>query len=226
MVWIGATEVSTKSLMVDFVTLAPFIVWFFISIAAIIEYNKIQWYAPVACASYSTLLCGVATYRLWQHTHFQRAVQYHTQANDGEGGKKPYKYCRPDTWIAGFFASVALIWAILDIVANASISKAKAYHMPCNGECGTCTWDKHCKEWAAGVMADNPLTQICPPARHLASSTSDATFSCVADCAWMFLTSLFTFLWLIVLCRKPPKAAVHASAGSELSATPAPRVQA
>ena len=101
---------------------------------------------------------------------------------------------------------VSFGWGVLCLVVNATtIAPAKTLESyPCNGECGRCAVDPFCGVWAANLTATTPIVNICPPARGQHSPDSDATFSCVADGAWMLLTGVLTLFWLCCLHRPPP----------------------
>ena len=83
-------------------------------------------------------------------------------------------------------------------MANASVRKAA---QPCP-VCGNCTAvDPHCTAWASALMTAHPLTNICPPGLPPEEHTSNTTFSCLADAAWMYLTAAFALLWVLLLLR-------------------------
>lgn len=213
-------RLSSASLLCDVVTLLPFVTWLIVSIAAVAAYSQIQWFAPIACSVYSSLLCGVATYRLWRRTHV-RAIIYLTISEGPETSQKAPLQCGREACLAAAFSLVALAWGITDAVAMAQVGRLRNSDLPqpCGGSCGNCSSDPHCTAWAATVTAAVPLVAVCPPARHHTSSESNATFSCVADAAWMFLTFGVSVLWLlfVVVRRRAPSPAVVAASGGRES---------
>ena len=168
------------SVACDALTVMPFVGMTIFSAAAIIAYAQLAWFAPIACSIFSTLLSAVATYRLWRRTHV-RAVLY-IVVDDPAEKEAASSRCGAEALLAGFFAVIALGWAIVDILGIVQIASARnALPQPCGGVCGTCATDPHCAAWAANVSVTNPIVNVCPPARRHSSSESNATFSCVAD---------------------------------------------
>ena len=60
------------SLIVDIITLLPFLGWAVMSIFAIPSYLGEGWIAPVIISIGSTILCGFATRELWLRSHAMR----------------------------------------------------------------------------------------------------------------------------------------------------------
>ena len=195
-----------RSVLCDALTLLPFVAWLGVSVAAIVLYSQIEWYAPIACATYSTVMSGVATAQLWRRSHVR--VIYLQIDNGPKPVEKEDKRLRRDLCVGCLFAVLSLSWAIVDIVAGAQISAAsRTFPQPCNGLCGTCESDPHCREWAAHVALTTPIAAVCPTAVRHASTEGNATFSCIADGAWMFLTFGGTMLWIgSLLLRKTARA--------------------
>ena len=197
---------DSRSALCDAVTILPFLIWLGVSIAAIADYSRIEWYAPIACATYSTIMSGVATVQLWRRSHV-RIIYLHI--DDGPAHlDKEGRRLRCDLCVACFFALVSLAWAVVDLVANAHISAAKkTLPLPCYGICSTCTADPHCQAWSANVSLSTPIVAVCPTAARHTLKEGNATFSCVADAAWMFLTFGATTLWISsLLLRKSGRA--------------------
>lgn len=217
-------DFSLLSVVIDFITILPFVGWLIMSLSAIPAYAAISWWAPIACAVVTTIICGLATANMWRRSH-SRAVIYLVMEDPMTGSANETKnrcITRCDTWMALICMVICVVWASLCMVANASVRRIE---QPCPGLCGNCSVDFHCHAWAKEVRAAHSLTNICPPAQHDEKSTSNATFSCVADAAWMFLTAAFALAWALFLLR--PKQAGgrtrKVSAGSEMTgAAPAP----
>lgn len=161
-------------------------------------------YAPIACATFTTVLCAFATYRLWRRTHTRAAIYivFDADASISAASKQRSATCRFDV-MALLSVIVTAAWGTLNIVTNVvAIAPARAL-MPCDGECGTCSIDPHCRAWSEAVLANSSLAAICPPARGERGKDSNATFSCVADAAWMLLTCVFTLFWLCCSLFRP-----------------------
>ena len=213
-----------RSTFCDAITLGPFLVWLAVSVAAIVSYGQIGWYAPIACATYSTIMSAVATVNLWGRSHVR---MIYLQIDDGpmqmekEGSRLRWDLC-----VGCFFAMLALAWAIVDVVAISQISAAsQTLPQPCDGRCGACTSDPHCKVWAANMALTTPIVAVCPTARRHTSTEGNATFSCTADAAWMFLTFSATVIWICSLLTRKPHGARPVVSGIETVSPPpnAPR---
>ena len=210
--------------MCDALTVIPFASWMAVSIGAVVSYAQIGWMAPVCCACYSTVLCGVATAQLWRRTHVRAAIYLTVVPEERSAEQRRalrQRCCRPEVVLAAAFSLIALAWGVLDIAVNASVIAPAKGSIPCDGKCGSCESDPHCTAWAANITAQHPVADLCPPARHHSSSESDATFSCVADGAWMFLVFALTVLWLLSLVlRRPPPAQPKEHKGMSLEEAP------
>ena len=67
-------DIGVSSLVVDVLSILPMLVWGVTSVAAIVSYGSMQWFAPVACAAYSSALCAIATVQMWRKTHVRAAI--------------------------------------------------------------------------------------------------------------------------------------------------------
>ena len=56
-------------MLLDLMSVVPLITWAFVAIAAIPVYARISWFAPVACAVYTGLVCSIGAVVLWRRTH-------------------------------------------------------------------------------------------------------------------------------------------------------------
>ena len=130
--------------------------------------------------------------------------------DETQGGKRCAR--SPETAIALGCALICILWAVLCLIANTQITSRPK---PCAG-CGNCSVDLRCKKWSAAVQEEWPLSHICPPAEHPEDSSSNVTFSCVADAAWMFVTATFALFWALCLLRKPRRALGHANQAADL----------
>ena len=191
-------------LWIDLLSVAPLLVWMVVAVAAIPTYARIGWFAPVACASFTFIICLYGSIMLWRRTHYLRRRVVYLVIGSEIATTPPTKLGnRIQIFIAGSAVSISLVWAILDIVANAQFRSRTAL-MPCDGKCAECVVDPHCQAWADGVRAAHPLTNVCPPPQN-PSGTTDSTFSCAADMGWMFVTAAISCVWLItVACRHQP----------------------
>lgn len=171
-------------------------------------YARIGWFAPIGCALFTFVVCLYGTIMMWRRTHYLRRRVVYLVLGDQVAPKPPTKRGNCiQAIIAGAAVTISLVWAILDIVANAQFRSQRSL-MPCNGKCAECTTDPHCRAWADAVLAAFPLTNICPPPQN-PSGTTDSTFSCAADMAWMFVTAAISSVWLLtVACRRSQSSAV------------------
>ena len=196
---------------VDLLSVAPLLVWMVVAVAATPIYFRIGWYAPIACASFTFVVCCYGSIMVWRRTHYLRRRVVYLVLGSQVNATPPTKLGnRIQAFVAGAAVSISLIWAILDIVANAQFRSQQPL-MPCDGKCAECVIDPHCRAWADAVRVAQPLTNICPPPQN-PSGTTDSTFSCAADMAWMFVTAAISSVWFItVVCRSQPAAEPNVS---------------
>ena len=204
---IKGNSISAGTVLFDVLSVLPLLVWGIVSLAAVVAYGRMQWFAPISCAVYSTVLCAIATIQLWRRTHIRAAIYIVIdEVGKPQRTPSPHRCCTAPTILATTMMLIAFGWGLLCFAVNATaIAPAKALDSyPCGGSCGGCTVDPHCRTWAANLTATQPIVNICPPARGHLSDDSDATFSCVADGAWMLLTAVLTLLWAGCLQRRAP----------------------
>jgi nitrate reductase NapE component len=224
---INGKNVELRNILFDLVAVLPMLIWGVVSVAAVVAYGRMQWLAPISCAVYSSVLCAIATIQLWRRTHLRAAI-YIVIDRPGSPRSTPAlcRPCRTPNILAIVSMLVSFAWGVMCLVVNSTaIAPAKALESyPCNGECGGCTADPFCHAWAANLTATSPMVNICPPARGHVSDDSNATFSCLADGAWMLLTAVLTLFWLGCLQLRPASSpAPIGSSGHEISmATGAP----
>ena len=212
-------EFAWVSVLIDVITLTPFIAWFFVSATAIPGYARIQWFGPVAGAIATVLIMLLATINMWRRTHVRATIYLVVEDDVNAPQATPPPTCdcakcwrRPETWIALLCLVICVVWTVLCILANSAIPWET---QPCGrGNCLACDVDPHCHEWARGVERDTALSNICPPRVHDEDSDSDLTFSCVADAAWMGLTAVFAGVWMLFLLRPPLPGILRSSTSS------------
>ena len=212
------------SLVLDLMSIIPLIAWAVVAVISIPTYAALGWYAPVACAVYTAIICLVGGIVLWRRSHVVRSgLVYLVMKEPGIPEKPPSKTAeRVQVIVASFALVVTLVWAVLSLVGMIQVISARrtlvvgnSTGIPCLGICSECPVDPYCRTWTAAVQAEKPLTSLCAPPESPAEHTN-STFSCAADFGWMLVTAAITFVWLLfVCCRKPPGPKVDPTAGGK-----------
>ena len=192
------TRQQKLSAFVDCCTIVPFVGWGLMSCFAIPSYSSGGWFAPVVLAVVSTILCGCAVREMWMRSHRMRQQVYLALEVNAP---PPAKDSRFRGGVALSFALVCIAWMMLCLlVENTVIRPAEEASMPCGCNevpgrqvsecCHACVDDLYCHAWSSEVLSASPITSICPPGiRDVENVNADlqATFSCLADDAWMYV---------------------------------------
>ena len=136
---------------------------FIFSVVAITIYSyQLQWIAPMCILL--TILCGLATWRLWRRTHVHAALYLSSILIilTPQLWRHPISVlaCVVVTCLAAFFSVVSLIWAVLDLTVYTAVITPAKVSEPCDGMCGTCVSDPHCYAWSASVATSHPIVAI------------------------------------------------------------------
>ena len=220
------------SILVDILTIIPFLGWGVMSIFAIPSYAAEGWMAPVVIAVGSTIICGLATREMWLRSHSTRTKFLYMVFDDKSAAARAAKANasqKVQGWCALFCVFICILFTALFLVAEyAIVDPAVAAGMPCGCEtwtargnntdacCHLCASDPMCIAWSDAVRAANGLTAICPPGTKAGDTLPNAKnsgFSCAADGYWMAVTTFFTLGWFVVLrCRPTARTAPVAAA--------------
>ena len=179
----------------DVLKLLPSLCWGVMSFFAFPAYLSMGWYTPVVLSVLSTLLSiGFAYECIMYHRRFKYVV-----AGEYLLG---WDQTQPDYPVAKIAAvSLILLLAIVATIVllntyysyiepcDARYNKdgsnatddcpANLRAAPCNGLCEGCVDDPDCKAWTEFLMAQEGMTNICPPPND--DYEGNATFSCAAD---------------------------------------------
>ena len=142
------------SLVLDLMSIIPLIAWAVVAVISIPTYAALGWYAPVACAVYTAIICLVGGIVLWRRSHVVRSgLVYLVMKEPGIPEKPPSKTAeRVQVIVASFALVVTLVWAVLSLVGMIQVISARrtlvvdltnSTGWPCEGICSNCTIDPY-----------------------------------------------------------------------------------
>ena len=187
----------------DILTILPFFIWCIISVVSLPTYTSLEWPAPITCALFSIVVCCIAIRDMWQTTYQLRSNSYRMIGIDTNIESMQSKRCK---FVGAFLIlAISICWSIICLSVHFSIIVPQRSLLNCTG-CSSCVTDPGCATWAADIMSEYPVSNICPPAQSKHATLSGKwPFSCIADAAWLLTTSGFVVLWIMILIFRQNK---------------------